>query len=437
MMLRGIRIDLKARDEAVARLEADRDRIQWILNKFTMALAGCHLNPNSPKQLKNFFYERLGLPKQYKFEKGQRKVTTNRDALEQLENYFMAEPIVRCILKKRDLVKLISVMRTAVDTDDRMRTYYNVGGTDTGRWSSSRSSLGTGTNLQNITEALRYVFIADPGMKLGVIDLAQAESRVTGLLCWMLFGDRSYLDACESGDLHSAVAEMIWPGVDPHKLFYRHWSYRDMAKRGGHGTNYIGQPYTMGKNLNVPEHVMREFQAKYFRAFPGIKKWHVWVAKQLATTSSLVTPLDRERTFFGRSWDEATIRKAVAHIPQSMVGDILNMGLLAVWRANIPGVQLLAQIHDAVMFQYPEQDEQRVIIEVQNRIDIHFNLKNPYKKQDELHPFFIPSDVMVGWNWGKASKDNFDGLITYAHDKSDTRVRRHIATEDARRLMVG
>jgi hypothetical protein len=85
----------------------------------------------------------------------------------------------------------------------------------------------------------------------------QGDSRGVGAIHWNLFRDSRYLDACESGDLHTAVAQAAFPNVawssNDHKenrvladkRFYREFSYRDAAKRLGHGSNYQGQPDKM------------------------------------------------------------------------------------------------------------------------------------------------------------------------------------------------
>ena len=67
----------------------------------------------------------------------------------------------------------------------------------------------------------------------------------------------------------------------------------------------------------------------------------------------------RRRRFFGRLNDDATIREAIAYDPQGSVGDILNLGMLQVWRDNT--CQLLLQIHDAILVQYPESREETII----------------------------------------------------------------------------
>lgn len=441
MMMTGWRVDLFKRDMAVAKLRREKDKVQKILDRLVVELwdggrtpldpkkKTPGLNPASPKQMKEFFYSVLKLPEQFSYAKGVKKLTTNRDALEKLLPYFHARPFVHCILALRERIKQIGVLTSEVDSDMRMRTSYNVTGTETDRWSSSQNVFGGGTNLQNITEPLRDVFIADSGKKLAYLDLSQAESRVLGFIIWTLFGDSGYLDACESGDLHTYVAKLIWPELPwtgdasadkeiAERKFYLHFSYRDMAKRGGHGTNYYGTARTMAMHLKVAVALIEHFQRGYFEAFPGIPEYHRWCARQIQTKDQYITTLlGTGRHFFGRPGDDSTLREAIAHSPQHIVGNLLNLALWRNWKfMPAPYVQRLGQVHDAIVIQYAEEAEAEVLEKAHKLMEIPL-----YAKGRE---FIIPSDIMVGWNWKKAKKDkktglwtNPDGLISWTgHD---------------------
>ena len=413
MMLRGFKIDQYERARGIERTRGELEVIRGQLNRLADAVWGRPLNANSPKQLKEFFYQAMRLPEIWISQKGERKLSLNREVLEKLEVYFHARPLIALILEARDLAKKLSVLETEVSPDGRMRTSYNIGGTNTGRWSSSANAEGTGTNLQNITPELRRMFVADAGWKLCGIDLEQAESREVGWLCGTLFGDWSYLNACEGGDLHTTTAKLIWPGlawtggitadrVTAEIKFYREFSYRDMSKRGGHGSNYYGMPFTMARHLKVPTRVMEDFQQRYFEAFPCIPRWHRWVVERLQRDGVLVTPFGRRRQFFGRSNDDATLRKAIAFSPQSSTGDRLNLGLWRVWKYE-PEVQLLAQVHDALYVQYREGTNEEALVK---RLLKHVEVELSHNGRR----FVIPGECKTGFNWGLFGPDNPDGL---------------------------
>jgi DNA polymerase I len=424
MKLRGVKVDLRKRDEVVNSLEQDLARIGAGLARILREGFDIDVfNWRSPIQLKEFFYGALGLaPIRY-----QGKVTVNRDALEKLQSHFHAQPIINHILALRDISKKISVLRSEIDPDDRIRTSYNIAGTNNDRFSSSFTDFGTGTNLQNIELRLREIFVADKGMKFAQLDAAQGESRCVGAIEWNKFHDETYLSACETGDLHTAVCRMAWSNLQwtgdirldreiAERPFYRQHSFRHMAKVLGHGTNYAGTPITMAKHTKIDSGVIKDFQSKYFKGFPGHIQWHVRVAADLARDGYLVSLLGRRRHFLGRLTDPATIREAIAFDPQTSLARMLNQGMLQVWRANI--CQLLMQIHDAILVQYPTEQEDEIIPQLKRLISVPVELAHG-------RTLVIPYEVKTGWNWSDFSEKNPDGLKKY--DGSDKRNRTEAA----------
>jgi DNA polymerase I-like protein with 3'-5' exonuclease and polymerase domains len=413
MMLRGFRIDPFAREQGIDKTKIELARVDHILDSLVRSIWDKGLNPNSGPQLKDLFYATMGLPEIHKSVKGESKTPMDRDTLEKLEVYFLARPIVKAILARRDLAKQIQVLETQVDRDWRMRASFNIAGTDTGRFSSSKSPERTGTNLQNISEKLRFIFRADPGYKLYGIDLEQAESREVGLICGLLFNDWTYLDATESGDLHTTVCKMVWSGLGwtgdakadrkiADQPFYREHSYRDIAKKLGHGSSYMGKPYTMSMHARIPVSLCEEFQHKFFSAFPCIPRWHHWVASEIQTTKCLTNVFGHTRDFFDRTNSDKTLRGAVAHMPQSATAQRLNLGMWRLWR-HYPQAKLLTQLHDAVYFQVPDTvPEKEVARKALALIEIPMILPNG-------RHFTIPGECKVGLNWGR---------VTQAHEWS-------------------
>ena len=415
MMLRGIPVDNYERFRLLRVYERQISRLEDILYIYLKAMGWFPISPKfarSHVQLKKFFYEFLGLPKQYKYDKGQRKVTCNRDALEALQAYRYARPVISAILKSRDVGGYINVLRYGVDSDGMMRFGFNVAGTETGRWSSNENAFGSGASGHNITDLMRRIFIADEGYKLGYADLEQAESRVVGYVS----GDEAYIEACESDDLHTQVAKVIWPEVnwtgDPEEdrekaelLFYRHWNRRDLSKRGGHLTNYYGQAASNAKKLHVTIDTMKKFQSGYFKEYKGISVWHTTTASTLQTKGVMTTHLGRRRYFMGRRYDDATLREAIANEPQSVVGDLLNLGMYRVWKYSVINY-LLSQLHDAILTQFKEEDEEEAIAELKEMLTIPVQING--------REMVIPVEVLVGWNWAKYDKKkperNPDGL---------------------------
>lgn len=436
MMLRGILTDKFEVNRLRGIYEQRKAKLQQVVDALAQAVWNSPLNAGSYQQVADFFYNYMEVPKQYKFEKGKKKLTTNREALETIANYRYPRPIATAILAYRDMVKRIGVLKSGIDDDARMRFSYNIGGTNTGRFSCNENVFGGGTNGNNITDELRRIFIAGKGRKLAYLDLEQAESRVVAYRS----GDEKYIAACESSDLHVRVAKLIWKNLawsghnenpdhdraTSEQKFYRHFSYRDLSKRGGHLTNYLGQPDSNARQLKVSREVMRNFNSTYLSEFSGIRRWHTDTARVLQTESCITTSLGRKRLFFGRSWDDANLRKAIAYDPQSTIGDLLNLGMWRVW-AQVREVDLLTQLYDAILIEYDEELEDEIIPKVMDLMTIQVPVTDTRYKNPQTRLMTVPVDATVGWNWGKFHETkNPDGLKKY---RGPEKRRRKIEAE--------
>ena len=428
MNLRGVLVDERERLRAIREYRSDTERLER--NLYRIVHDGLEYTEfrdtgrtkawRSNALVATLLYDILKLPEiRKRNERGELVRTVNRDALERLQIHFIAQPVISHILALRDFGKKIGVLETKIDTDGRLRTSYNIAGTTTGRFSSSLNDFGTGGNLQNIEERLRRIVIADPRMKFANIDLEQADSRNIGALCWNVFRDGKYLDACESGDLHTTVARMCrpelpWTGdlkkdrATAEQPYYRHHGLRHMCKVLGHGTNYLGSPYEMSKHTKIEQSIIKDFQELYFHTFPAIPRLHEWIRLQLVETGNLVTPLGRKRWFFGKRDERDTLKQAVAHMGQSMTADEMNNAMMNVWRLNL--VQILLQGHDSLLIQYPEEGEHEILPKILAAMRVPVELEGNRQ-------FVVPVEVQVGWNWGKRTTENPNGLVKWPDER--------------------
>jgi len=424
MSRKGFPTDQMAVLELVRQLEKEANKAKDALHLFCTAVWAPILNPNSWQQVETFFYDFLQLQPiwVYDHKTKQRKRGTNRDSLEKLrEQYPSAQPFVNAILGYREATKLASVFKKGLEpVSQRLRCQFSPSGTETGRLSSQTNPFGRGTNAQNLNDRVRQVVRAPKGFILAYPDLKTAESFVVGFRS----GSRAYIDACAT-DLHTTVSKLVWPvalswtgDLKQDKAlaetpFYRFFSYRDMAKRGGHGTNYYGTARTMAMHLKVDTKLIAEFQEQYFAAFPEIQEWHLDVISRIQIEGKLVTALGRERRFWGRPDDPATHRKAIAFEPQSVVADAMNEGLIQVQNylmkecdyarvmANTDA-GLLAQVHDAGLFLIPVDGAEEILPEVLRR------MVYPVEWQG-LGTMSIPAEMSVGLNWAKSKFDKKTG----------------------------
>jgi hypothetical protein len=87
-----------------------------------------------------------------------------------------------------------------------------------------------------------------------------------------------------------------------------------------------------------------------------------------------------------------------------MTADEVDTGLLRIWRAQ--RVQLLIQVHDSILFQYPEALEDEILPWALEALRVHIPLARG-------RDFFVPTEAKVGWNWGDFSEENPDGLVKW------------------------
>lgn len=419
LMRRGVRVNLDECKRLATEMRFEVTKYEYIFKRLTGEAFGLAVNHRSTPQLQRLFYEFLRFKPITKYDKKtkERKVTTDRDALEKLALDPRARFFTRLILEMRDMEKRLNVIESGISADGRLRCSYSPAGTETGRWSSSASAFYEGTNLQNVTDSMRRIAIPDPGKKFAQLDLAQAESVIVGFLS----GDKAYKAAILSGDLHTYVCRLVWPELPwtgdnkadreiAELKYYRDFSYRDLAKRGGHGSNYGGTPAVLAMHLKISIEVAERFQAAYFAAFPGIRAWHGRVQMQIATKRYIETPFGRRCYYPGRPSDTTLLKSAIAYGPQSTIGDCLNYGFYKVFTAldylGTNEIELLLQVHDSILFQYtpssPEY-EKDLLSRVANL------LLTPVCIGDEWAE--IKSDTQTGWNWGKQKKTKAGELI--------------------------
>jgi len=458
MSMRGLLVDEANRQETLAKYRGQIKQLEEQLTAIVVEGIGWQVPPpkvkpdgkvsvwwRSPAQLKKLFYEVLGLKPIKKRSKatGRFEPVIDREALEKLSAYFEAGPLCAHLLSLRDLDKKRGFLETSIDSDGRMRCNFNIAGTNTGRLSSALSDFGTGGNLQNVDRDLRYTFVADPGYVFVNLDGEQADARNVGAICYNLFGKDTYLNACESGDLHTTVCAMAWHDLAwPEReafpdakawakamrkiadaIAYRQDSFRQLAKKLGHGTNYYGQPGTMAKHTKVSKPIIAEFQDRYFEAFPEIKMYHEWVRDELREFSYITTPFGRRRSFFGRHYEDSTLREAIAYSPQSMTADEIDTGLLQLWRERKQwDMQLLVQVHDSGLMQVPVEAVNEFVPWALQKMRVKLELNGGRE-------FSVPIEAKLGYNWGDFDPEtgkNPDGLRKWLGNWD--RPREHLYT---------
>ncbi len=412
MMRRGVKIDLKTRDKIVTLIQERHDKVLATFDELCNEVFGTDININSPPQLKLLFYSFLAIPEQTKSKRGDTKVGTDKDILDRIcKEYPRGRVFAAMVLRLRDLKGQIKDLSRKLTPNNRFLSSYNIAGTETFRLSSSEHPLRMGGNGQNVPAIARPCYVADDGYLFFQADQQGAESRLVAYRS----GDENYIRAVEDGDAHTMVASMVF-GFDAdrelaEKEYLRGKSFRQFAKVGGHLTNYMGQPFTMATSLGIGSADAERFQALYFKRFPGIADFHTFTANQLRTKGYIDNPFGMRRTFWGRKWDDATLREAIAFYPQSAVGVLTNLCLYRLWLEyeGKPGapVQILMNGHDAVIGQFRKDQAKTLVPEILSLLKLPFVVEDIHGVKRTVT---IPFDMEVGSNWGKASVSNPEGL---------------------------
>lgn len=404
MMLRGVRIDLKYRQQLSGELMHEiSKREEWLKSVCSHAL-----NPRSPKQMQAFFYADLRLPVQRQ-RKGTRSVTTDDEALEKLSVLEpLVAPICNCIRELRSLGVFHSTFVLAgLGEDLRMRCSFNPAGTETYRFNSSKDAFDSGTNLQNIPKGnedeahvatqlvlpnIRKLFIPDSEHIIFDVDLAGADAQV---VAWEA-NDDILKSIFRSGQkVHAVNAKDIFGGNagDDGKRE----PYYSRAKAGCHLTNYGGKPRTLSIALGITIHEAELFQRRWFDIHPGIADWHERVLSSLQTTRSISNKFGYSRFYFDRI--DGILPQALAWIPQSTVACVTNRQLHAV-AIHIPDAQILLQVHDSLVGQVHRSKWflTKPLLRERLRITV------PYED-----PLIIPSGLKTSQvSWGAAIDESWD-----------------------------
>jgi DNA polymerase-1 len=368
-MVRGVRVDRDRRAEFALQLSIELEK----RDKWFQFVLGHPLNPRSPKQLQELFYEDFAQAKIFNRKTG--TVTLNDEALQKIATREpLLRPLVRNISECRSLgVFLSTFVGAQLDRDGRLRCSYNIAGTSTYRLSSSENAFGSGLNLQNIPaggsvqkddpQALRLpnvktMFVPDTGYTFFDGDLDRADLQV---VAWEA-EDEDLKAALRAGvdiHLHSARAVYDLPISDDellesHPNFVetkaKYFSQRQNTRQVVHATNYVGSARTVAANFGLPIKEVERFQMRWFQLHPGIKRWHERVIKSISTRRYVENRFGYRLYIFDRV--DTMVPEAVAWVPQSTVAHYINEIWMKVYLEQ-PDTQVLLQVHDSLAGQFP------------------------------------------------------------------------------------
>ena len=368
----GVLVDRGALVEFGEMLSQGIDKVQATIYE----LAGEEFNINSTQQLGRILFDQLGLPPVKKTKTG---YSTNAEVLDKLRG---KHPIIEQILDYRQLTKLKSTyvdgLGKVIGDDGRIHTCFQNTVTATGRLSSAEP------NLQNIPirtplgAELRKMFVAGPGMALVDADYSQIELR---LLAHMA-GDEKMIEAFRSGrDFHTVTAAQVF-GVEPDQVSAE---MRRSAKAVNFGIVYGISAFSLSQDIGVTVAEAKAYMDRYFATYPGVRAYMDHVVEQAKADGYVSTLMGRRRwlpelkssNFNTRSFGE---RVALNMPIQGTAADIIKLAMLRVRdRLKAEGLrgQLVLQVHDELIVECPQEEQERVCALLQEEMEGVFPLSVP------------------------------------------------------------
>ncbi len=381
----GVRIDSARLRTMGDRLSSEMQRV----GEEIFARSGHRFNINSPKQLGDVLFNRMGLPKPLKYGKG-KVVSTAQDVLEELAEH---NEVPRMVLEYRQLAKLksnyVDSLPLLADVEGRVHTTFNQVGTATGRLSS------TNPNLQNIpirTELgreIRAAFIAAPGRKLISADYSQIELRLMAHFSQ----DPLLLNAYRTGqDIHTLTASEVF-GVSPDKMSKE---TRNRAKAVNFGIVYGISPFGLAAQLGIDQHEARLYIETYFDRYKGVRAFIDRLLEETRREQKVRTMFGRVRPIPDIQSRNANLRgfaeRTAVNTPlQGTAADLIKLAMIRIDRLLADKklkTQMTLQVHDELVFDAPEAEVDEVRELVQYEMEHVIEIKVP-----------LVADVGVGQNW--------------------------------------
>ena len=356
-----------------------------------IAAAGHPFNLNSTQQLGEVLFEEMNLPHGKKTSKG---YSTSVEVLEGLR--FDAPDIIEPLLRYRQLTKLNSTyvegLLRLVDSRGRVHSTFDQTATATGRISSSEP------NLQNIpvrTEEgreIREAFLPREGWVLLDADYSQIELRLMAHFS----GDPALIDAFRKGeDIHARTASEIFD-VPPEWVTPE---LRSRAKAVNFGLIYGISGFGLSRNTGVSRKEAAAFIEKYFRTYPGVKRFMDRTASEGADRGYAETLMGRRRYLPELKSPKAPIRefgkRAAMNTPvQGTAADIIKLAMVRIDKAlREAGLRskLILQVHDELLLECPPEEAERAADLLREAMEGAIELSVP-----------LVAEVHSGKNWAEA-----------------------------------
>ncbi len=382
MSKHGILIDKKYFDSLSKEYHKELDK----LTKKIYEMAGSEFNINSPKQLSEVLFVKMGIKSKKKSAGG--ALSTKVSVLEELEE---DNPIIKEIMSYRELQKLLStyidVIPQMVKEDGRLHSNFIQNGTTTGRFASLDPNLQNLPIKSELGRRIRAGFVAQKGYKLAAFDYSQIELRVGA----MLSGDKNLTQIFrDRKDVHAGVASRVF-GVPIDKVDSE---MRRKAKVINFGIIYGMGVTALRKNLGGTREKAQKFYDNYFNQFSGVRDYLEEVKKFAMKNTFTETLFGRKRYFhninsripFLKNMAERTATNAPI---QGTAADVIKLAIRYTFEdlqkaELLDKAHLVLQIHDELVYEVEEKalpQAQKIIKEamegVMERSYLHYKTDIP------------------------------------------------------------
>jgi DNA polymerase I len=385
----GVAIDCKLLGE----FSEEMDKLLKALTKKIHKEAGVEFNINSPKQLAEILFDKLGLPVVKKTKTG---ASTNVEVLLELAEIHS---LPKEILKFRELSKLKSTYVDALPLlvnpkTNRVHTSFNQTVTATGRLSS------TEPNLQNIpvrTEEgrkIRRAFIAgSKNTHLVSADYSQIELRILAHFS----DDKNLIKAFNDGaDIHKYTASLIF-NVPLDQVTD---SMRSSAKTVNFGVLYGMGPFSLAKSLNITIDAARDFIKAYFDRYPNVKKYLDETVEKARVNGFVSTYFNRRRYIPEIMSKDARMksfaeRTAINAPIQGTASDIIKIAMIRIadkCKKEKLKTRMISQVHDELLFEVPSSELKDVVPMVRKEMQGAVSFKVPMSVSISSGPNWLDTE---------------------------------------------
>ncbi len=349
-----------------------------IIEKNIYDQIGEEFNINSPKQLGEILFGKMGIPGGKKTKTG---YSTSADVLEKLAPEY---PVVSKILEYRQLTKLKSTyadgLATYISDDGRIHGTFNQNITATGRISSTEPNLQNIPIRMPIGKELRKVFIPKDGCVFIDADYSQIELRILAHMS----GDESLIEAYNSAqDIHKITASKVFKTPFEHVTELQ----RRNAKAVNFGIVYGISSFGLSQDLSISRKEANDYINQYFETYPGIKSFldsTVASAKELGYVKTMygrIRPIPElsSSNFMQRSFGE---RIAMNSPIQGTAADIMKIAMITVdkkLREQGLKSRIVLQVHDELLLEVYENEidivKEIVVSSMSNAADMKVKLE--------------------------------------------------------------